>query len=236
MTSEHPNLPTVAVVKGQLAVLGGGEGHYTASDGHDKASKTSMHELLSLKGLLKFKLFQLEIFDGKDWQPFSVLNPGRIFAASVSVPKELLPDCQFEPNLGIHRYYQDRTAKSLESELWMCNGGELIKPDTKVHKSGTNTRLPHFVAMPCSTFLFKFVFSHPDKLVHYSWLQLPTHTPSTSRHEAKNLHGKTEKEEEDFVDMPTKTQPSYIEKIYGGVLNALPPRMEACWRCKLHEV
>merc|ERR1719300_101054 len=50
MTSEHQTLPTVAVVKDHLAVLGGGEGHHIASDGHDK----------------------LEIFDGKDWQPFSV--------------------------------------------------------------------------------------------------------------------------------------------------------------------
>ena len=51
MTSEHPNLPTVAIVKGHLAVLGGGEGHHIASDGHDKASKTSTRELLSLEGL-----------------------------------------------------------------------------------------------------------------------------------------------------------------------------------------
>ena len=153
MTSEHQTLPTVAVVKDQLAVLGGGEGHHIASDGHDKVSKMSTHELkvFSLQEDFKFKLFQLEIFDGKDWQPFSVLNPGRIFAASVSVPKELLPDCHFEPNLGIHRYYQDRTVKSLESQLWMCNGGELMTPDTKVHKNGTNIRLQsrvlHFVAL-----------------------------------------------------------------------------------------
>ena len=53
MTSEHPNLPTVAIVKGHLAVIGGGEGHHIASDGHDKVGN-QVHTNCSLKSTVTF--------------------------------------------------------------------------------------------------------------------------------------------------------------------------------------
>jgi len=109
MTTEHPNVPALTVTNQRLAVIGGGEGHQFSEDGYNK----------------------VEIFDGKRWLPFSTLDPGRIFSSSVTVPDDLLRDCRLEPNLGIYRYFQAKTQKSLGGQVWVCDGNDLRTPDDR---------------------------------------------------------------------------------------------------------
>ena len=57
------------------------------------------------------------------------MSQEKIFSSSVLIPDWWFTPCKMEPNLGIHKYHQKKTAELLEGKQWICNGEHLQMSD-----------------------------------------------------------------------------------------------------------
>ena len=73
---------------------------------------------------------QIEVFDGSKWSSFvAAMAQEKIFSSSVIIPDWWVTSCKMEPNLGIHKYHQKKTAEMLKGKQWICNGEHLQMSD-----------------------------------------------------------------------------------------------------------